>query len=137
VRLPAVVIRLELEMPPCILIEAEEDARRLIRWLEGNDELLSLVERAQASSARPGAKQSVLRSLEEELDLEVGLFILTFGRHRGRTIGQVYADDPSGDSRDTGAAYIRWLGSDSIKDSVVRTAARRFLEQTAPELLDR
>lgn len=127
--LPAIVIRLELEQPPRLLIEAEhdEDARRLMRWVDGNPELLELVLDAKILEGRPRADEDALRRLAADVTGVPGETVVPFGqRHPGRTIADIYADDPD---------YVAWLASSAVKDEFVRASAVRFLAQIAPELL--
>jgi hypothetical protein len=136
VTFPAIVIRLELEQAPRLYIDAahEEDARRLMRWIDGNRELLDLVIDAKILEARPRADLTALESIVGDPD--PGELVLPWGRHRGRSIAEVYADDPEGvRGSTTGRGYVRWLASEAVRDASVRGGAIRFLGNVAPELL--
>jgi recombination protein RecT len=47
-----------------------------------------------------------------------GLVVVTFGRHAGRTIEQIYEDDPG---------YAKWLTTDSVTDQKIKSAAERYV----------
>jgi hypothetical protein len=47
-----------------------------------------------------------------------GLTPITFGRHEGKTIAEIYEVDPD---------YVKWLTTESVKDPKIRSAAAAFL----------
>lgn len=71
----------------------------------------------------PPAAESQFKAPEAEKDVvAAGLVEVTFGRNEGRTIADIYADDPG---------YVSWLCTESVKDAKIRGAAQRFLKGQA------
>lgn len=54
------------------------------------------------------------------------LVVLSFGKHADKTLGDIFAEDPT---------YIEWLAKEAY-DYVLRTAAKKLLEAHTPETGD-
>jgi hypothetical protein len=121
---PRMMITIPLEGRVQLNVDAEtgEDEERLADWLRGSPRVAGLIDHALAL-VRDDKRQCQcgrLPMLEEQVGGESGDTLVTFGRHAGKTIRDIYEADPG---------YVNWLMSESVKDQIVRRAARRFLEE--------
>ncbi len=74
------------------------------------------------------------RKAKEDVETEVKsawlekpeLVVLSFGKHADKTLGDIFAEDPT---------YIEWLAKEAY-DYVLRTAAKKLLEAHTPEADD-
>ncbi len=87
---------------------------------------------ANGNGHNPNGAKS--RKAKEDVETEVKsawlekpeLVVLSFGKHADKTLGDIFAEDPT---------YIEWLAKEAY-DYVLRTAAKKLLEAHTPETGD-